>query len=252
MKKQLLAGLALLAAIPVSAMAADLGRPAPAPVYTKAPPPVMLYSWTGCYVGVNGGGLWARKTFTTTAAFGNFPAGSADGSLDISGGVFGGQVGCNYQFGSWVIGAQGDYDWSGASSSFNDLVFLTTDSVKVKSLASVTGRLGYAWDRFLLYAKGGGAWERDDYGAVAALVSLTASDTRNGWTVGGGGEYAFTDWLTGFAEYDYYDFGTKTETLVGTGGPVGGAGISVKETKSVAKVGLNIKFGWGGPVMSRY
>jgi len=245
MKKQLLAGFALLAAIPVSAMAADLGRPAPAPVYTKAPPPIMLYSWTGCYVGANGGGVFAHKTVTTTTAFGNFAIGDTEGTLDLSGGLFGGQVGCNYQFGSWVIGAQGDWDWSGASSSFNDLVFLTTDSVKVKSLASVTGRLGYAWDRFLLYAKGGGAWETDDYTATFGALSASVSDTRSGWTVGGGGEYAFTDWLTGFVEYDHYDFRTKSETFAGTFATI--TTVNVKETKDVVKAGLNIKFGWGGP-----
>ena len=246
MKKQLLVGAALLAAIPGAAMAADLSRPAPAPVYTKAPPP-MYYNWTGCYVGANGGGVWAHKNFTQVTT------GFSDGSVDFSGGLFGGQVGCNYQFSpSWVIGVQGDWDWASATGSFPDLLFTgVTESVKITSLGSVTGRLGYAWDRFMLYAKGGGAWETDNY-TVTGLAGLTAtaSDTRGGWTVGGGGEYAFNDWLTGFAEYDYYDFGTKSEALIGN---LGTASINVKETKSVAKVGLNIKFGgWGAPVMSRY
>jgi outer membrane immunogenic protein len=225
----------LLAAIPVSAMAADLGRPAPAPapVYTKAPPPMMLYNWSGCYIGANGGGVWANKTFTA-------PGGVAEGSVNINGGLFGGQVGCNYQFSSWVVGVQGDWDWSGSSNSFTDAISVGTDSVKIRSLASVTGRLGYAWDRVLLYAKGGGAWESDDYNATAGTA---VSDTRTGWTLGGGGEYAFTDWLTGFAEYDYYNFGTKGETFTGA---LAGFTANVKETKSVAKVGLNIKFGGGG------
>jgi outer membrane immunogenic protein len=248
MKKQLLAAAAILAAIPGSAMAADLSRPAPAPapVY-KAPPPV-YFSWTGCYFGGNGGGVWVRKTLTAAAGSG-FPVGTAEGSLDVNGGIFGGQVGCNYQVSAWVFGIQGDWDWSGASASVADPLFLGfSDSAKTKSLASVTGRLGYGWDRFLLYAKGGGAWERDDYSATFGVLTSTVSDTRSGWTVGGGGEYAFTDWLTGFAEFDYYDFGTRTENFVGTAGAFG---ISVKETKSVAKAGLNIKFGgWG--LMSRY
>jgi len=235
----------LLAAFPGLAMAADLGRPAaPAPVYTKAPPPVMLYNWTGCYVGGNGGGVFAHKSVTDPVS------GLSEGTLDIDGGLIGAQVGCNYQFSSWVIGVQGDWDWSGSSGSFNDLVFLgTTDSVKIKSLASVTGRLGYAWDRFLLYAKGGGAWESDDYSATFLGASSTASDTRSGWTVGGGGEYAFTDWLTGFVEYDHYDLGTKTENFTGA---LGTFSTNVQERKDVVKGGLNIKFGWGGPVVARY
>jgi hypothetical protein len=74
-------------------------------------------------------------------------------------------------------------------------------------LASVTGRIGYGWDRFLGYVKAGGAWENADYNGLASatgLVVSTTSATFGGWTVGIGGEYAFTDWLSGFVEYDYY------------------------------------------------
>jgi outer membrane immunogenic protein len=249
MKKVLLTGTALLTLVSGSAMAADLSRPAPAPVYTKAPPMMPAFSWTGCYIGGNAGGVWVDKTLTTSAAVtipgvGTFASGLGEGSINWSGGVAGGQVGCNYQVSSWVFGVQGDFDWSGASTSFTDTVFGTTDSIKVKSVASVTGRIGYAWDRFLVYAKGGGAWETDDYTASLAGLSATVSDTRNGWTVGGGGEYAFTDWLTGFVEYDFYDFGTKTESLTGTAGAAAVTiSTSVKETKSIAKAGLNFKFG---------
>lgn len=235
MKKLFLTGTALITLVSGSAMAADLSRPRPAPVYTKAPPAPALFTWTGCYIGGNGGGVFVRKEVSEVGT------GLSDGSVDFSGGLGGGQVGCNYQFSTWVVGIQGDWDWSGASGSFNNVLFPgEVDSAKVKSLASVTGRLGYAWDRFLLYAKGGGAWERDDYSATTGAFVSTASDTRTGWTAGGGGEYAFTDWLTGFVEYDFYDFGTNTENFSGTNGTFG---LRVKETKSVAKAGLNIKFG---------
>ena len=82
---------------------------------------------------------------------------------------------------------------------------------RIKSLATVTGRVGYAWDRFLGYVKGGGAWERDEYHVTIspATTVATAGETRSGWTVGVGGEYAFTDYLSGFVEYNYYDFGTR-------------------------------------------
>jgi outer membrane immunogenic protein len=80
----------------------------------------------------------------------------------------------------------------------------------------VTGRIGYAWDRVLGYVKGGVAWERDDItfaffptGAIA-----TVSDTRSGGTVGVGVEYAFTNRITGFVEYDYYQFGTSSDNFV--------------------------------------
>jgi opacity protein-like surface antigen len=82
---------------------------------------------------------------------------------------------------------------------------------KVKSLASVTGRVGYAWDRLLGYVRGGAAWERDEYWATTILLgtAYTARETRPGWTIGVGGEYAFTNVLSGFVEYNYYDFGTR-------------------------------------------
>jgi len=242
MKKILLAGTACLTLVSGSAMAADM-RPARAPVYTKAPIMAPAFSWTGCYVGGNAGGLWAKKDWTNT--------GVAESSVDISSWLAGAQVGCNYQVSTWVFGIQGDYDWTNASATATDAFFLaTTDQTKIKALASVTGRVGYAWDRFLGYVKGGGAWESDEYSVFSGLAISTASETRTGWTIGVGGEYAFTDWLTGFVEYNYYDFGTKSDSFAGT---FGTTIVAIKETKSVAKAGLNIKFGgWGGPVTSRY
>jgi outer membrane immunogenic protein len=233
MKKILLTGTALLTIVSGSAMAADLQRPAPAPapVYTKAPM-MPAFTWTGCYVGGNGGGLWAKKDWTNAAL-------GAESSVSISSWLAGAQVGCNYQVSTWVFGIQGDYDWTNASGSAADNTFAATDQTKIKSLASVTGRVGYAWDRFLGYVKGGGAWEQDEYTISSVGFATAASETRTGWTVGVGGEYAFTNWLTGFAEYDYYDFGTKSNTFAGLTFPI----INIKETKSVAKAGLNIKFG---------
>jgi outer membrane immunogenic protein len=255
MKKILLATVALTALVAAPAMAADLARP----VYKAAPPPpVYTYSWTGCYIGGNGGGVWVRKDYSLTAlaGIGGVPV-TGFGSHDASSGIGGVQAGCNYQFaGGWVIGIQGDYDWMRANGSHLDPFGLgTTQTSNAKSLASVTGRIGYAWDRFLGYVKGGGAWERDDYSwiipgpVVPGGVVLGASETRGGWTVGVGGEYAFTDWLTGFVEYDYYGFGTRN---VAFGiAPVTVANFDIKESKSVAKVGLNFKFG-GSPVVAKY
>jgi len=235
MKKMFLTSTALLALVSGSAMAADLTRPGPAPVYTKAPMMAPAFSWTGCYIGGNVGGLWAKKDWTDAAT------GFGESSVDVNSWLAGAQVGCNYQVSTWVFGVQGDYDWTNASATATDAFFLaTTDHTKIKSLASVTGRVGYAWDRFLGYVKGGGAWESDEYDISTPGFISTASETRTGWTVGVGGEYAFTDWLTGFAEYDYYDFGTKSDAFAGS---FGATTINIKETKSVAKAGLNIKFG---------
>jgi outer membrane immunogenic protein len=247
MKKILLAGSALLTVVSGSAMAADM-RPARAPIYTKAPMMAPTYNWNGCYVGGNAGGLWAKKDWSVSRT------GEANSSQDLNGGLAGGQIGCNYQVTTWVFGIQGDYDWTDVSGSAADVAFAgSMDHSNIKGLASVTGRVGYAWDRFLGYVKGGGAWENDDYSVTSITTGFTvatASETRGGWTIGIGGEYAFTDFLTGFVEYDYYDFGTKTNSFVGVGG--GTTLIDIKETKSVAKAGINFKFNPGGPVVAKY
>src|SRR5215217_5740709 len=203
------------------AAAADLGVRGPA--YKAAPPPAPYFSWTGCYIGGHVGGLWATKDWTATV---NDPIagfrGRAFGSHDADSGLGGVQAGCDYQFaGGFVVGVQGDYAWTDASGSSADLLNLgLTDRSRVRSLSSVTGRVGYAWDRFLGYVKGGGAWERDNYEMLTAagLVVASASETRGGWTLGVGGEYAFTPWLSGFAEYNYYDFGTRENRLLTAGG----------------------------------
>ena len=250
MKKILLGAVAMIA-LSSPAFAADL----PARVYTKAPvvAPVVTYNWTGCYIGGNTGGLWVRKDWrvTTTQA--------VIGGHDADGWLGGGQVGCNYQTGNWVFGVQGDYDWTNASGSSPDQVSpVLYDRSRVDGLGSVTGRVGYAFDRFLPYVKGGIAWERDRYDTYFGPLTTqpgvtfsTASETRQGWTVGVGGEYAFWKALSAFVEYDYYDFGTKTNsfTVVTTGTQ---QFADIRERKSVVRVGLNWKFDFAQPVVAKY
>jgi outer membrane immunogenic protein len=241
MKKLLLGTVALAALIAGPATAADLARPAP--VYIPAAPVIVpVFTWTGCYAGGNVGGIWARTNWNDTI-LGDFGTNTASGAI---GGL---QAGCNFQVGGWVFGLQGDYDWTSATSdSASVLAVVLTDHSHIKSLASVTGRVGYAWDRFLGYVKGGGAWVQSDYGFLVAGVSVaTASATNSGWTLGVGGEYAFLNWLTGFLEYDYYDFkNSNASALVCTPAVCGGitaANVGVTTNISVIKAGLNFKFG---------
>ena len=184
---------------------------------------------------------------------------AAYGSHDANGWLGGVQAGCNYQIGGWVFGIQGDYDWANAEGNSSDALNTAffgvpyTDSSKVKSLASVTGRIGYAWDRFLGYVKGGIAWERDNYSiapGAAGFLSASASETRGGWTVGIGGEYAFTGNLSAFIEYDWYSFGTEPNLFLTPAG-LAFDYINIKENKSVLKIGVNWKFG-KGPVVANY
>jgi outer membrane immunogenic protein len=256
MKRFFASAIALTALAGAPAMAADL---AARPVYKAPPPPPPVYfSWTGCYIGGNVGGLWVNREFTDR--FVGDPFFGQTFNTNTSTWIGGVQGGCNYQFaGGWVVGIQGDYDWSGHTSNSNGVFFNNlTGSFTTKNLASVTGRVGYAWDRFLGYVKGGGAWERDDFFitfANGSVASLTGN-SRSGWTVGVGGEYAFTNYFTGFIEYDYYGFGNNSDNFVcGPNVCVGGAfPMDRKENKSVLKVGLNFLFGGAGkgPVAARY
>jgi outer membrane immunogenic protein len=243
MKKLLLAGAGLIALLGGSARAADLGRPGP--VY--APPVVVaVFTWTGCYVGGNGGVMWANSDWNDTV-LGDFGGNATSGAL---GGL---QVGCNYQVNGFVVGIQGDYDWTSFNTSVANgvpaaVAFGLTDQVQLKSLASVTGRAGHAWDRFLGYVKAGGAWLQGNYSfqTFGTPVAPTVSLTQTGYTVGVGGEYAFVNWLTGFIEYDYYNFNSSgSSTLVCTVAVCGirTSGVGVTTNINVVKAGLNFKFG---------
>jgi len=218
-------------------LAADM-----APLYKAPPPYVPAFSWTGCYSGGHLGGLWAQKDWTVAAP--TTPTGAVIGTNNPDGPVVGSQFGCNYQVGTWVVGVQGDGDWAHATGTTGDLIAAgMQDRSRIMWLASVTGRLGYTWNRFLGYVKGGGAWERDNYDVSFPNETIfsTATETRSGWTVGVGGEYAFWDFLTGFVEYDYYDFGTRTNAFTVV---VGGAQqfADIRERQSVVKAGFNLKF----------
>ena len=234
LKLLLLAGLWAVGLLGGVADAADL---AVAPIRT----PVAYFSWTGCYAGANVGALFANRAWSDQNP--GDPLFGTDFGRYTQGGILAGvQVGCDYQFGPWVAGVQADYDWAGGNahntppSTF--AFFALTDAAQLNSLASVTGRIGYGWDLFLGYVRAGGAWEASRYDLiVAGATAATATEHRGGWTIGIGGEYAFLDWLTGFIEYDYYDFGTHIATMNDV---VNGPGpLSFKTTMQTVKLGVN-------------
>ena len=193
MRRVLLTTVALIASATVTAVAADLPRamPAKAPAYV----PVAAYNWTGFYVGINGGYAWGSSRW-----------GGFAGNADPSGGMVGGTVGYNWQApGSpWVFGLEGDIDWADIKGSFTNVNCPTGCSTKLDWQATARGRIGYAWDRILPYITGGGA-----FGDVKASQGgfTGASDTRAGWTAGGGIEAALAGNLTGKIEYLHVDLG---------------------------------------------
>ena len=238
--KILLAGTALAALTVGSAVAADLGRPAP--VYTKAPPMVAAYNWSGFYLGINGGGGWGKSRF-------DFPGfGTTSGDFNTSGGFFGGTAGYNYQTGSWVFGIEGDGDWANIKGSANCPNPAFSCQTSDSWLATARGRLGFAADQWLIYGTAGGAFG-DVKMAVPGPVAFSGqSVTRAGWAAGAGIEYGFASNWSVKAEYLHIDLGSAT---CGVGNCSITSAANVPLRAELFRVGLNYRFG-GGPVVARY
>lgn len=177
--------LALIASAGFAA-AADLGsyEPPPAPIYTPAP----AFTWTGPYVGLQGGYGW----------------GTGDGWV---GGAY---MGYNFQTGTnWVLGIEGDINAANKSGGVNND---PNDSVSNTWDGSVRGRVGYAADRFLVYGTGGVL-----FGNVKGSNNITTeSTTKVGWTVGAGVEAALTDNVVGRVELRHKNLGSVDFGNIGT------------------------------------
>src|SRR5438132_3410479 len=238
MKKTIL-GAALLAALAGPAFAADM----PARPIAKAPPytaPAVVYNWTGFYIGGHVGGAFA----------GNNSLQSSDARF--LGGV---QAGFDYQFApNWVLGAEAQYSWLSGGNN-NSVIFPAGTAVSGRvadQIGSVTGRFGYTWGPALLYAKGGYAWRDGNtigmtVGGLPAAFT-TSGNSKDGYTVGAGLEYLFAPNWSAKAEYQYYNFGNTTVTA----GPADTLGARFRNDEHTVKVGVNYRFGWGGPSASRY
>src|SRR2546430_13408928 len=242
MMRKFLFATAALIALAGPATAADMRLP----VY-KAPPMVPVWSWSGCYVGGHAGGLWAKSKDWIVRTPGGAFYGQSLGEHALDSWLGGAQAGCDYQFaGGFVIGIQGDYAWANAEGSHDSAREIgVAYHSKVKSLASVTGRVGYAWDRLLGYVRGGAAWERDEYWATTILLgtAYTARETRPGWTIGIGGGDAFTKAPSRFVGYNYLDFGTRKNPFTPQVFGLGPAFAEFNGTKSVGDDGRNHRFG---------
>src|SRR5215475_1896597 len=177
---------ATLAGLAGSAIAADLSARAPAP-YQPPPAPPPVFSWTGCYVGANIGGGWASKSSNDVSGFVTGVPGADLGSHTASGVIGGGQIGCDYQAGIWVFGVQGMFEGSGMEGSNTQPSGLLVNNTTIPWLATVTGRVGItAAPTVLVYAKGGGAWVRDEFTLTAVGTGATLANTttnQSGWTV---------------------------------------------------------------------
>jgi len=250
MKQSLFAATAALVFAGSSALAADL--PVRSPVYKAAPP--SYFSWTGFYVGAYAGGSWGEHTITSgvpgVGFFDNNPFDSY--SIHGTGFLAGGTAGYNVQFSNLVLGAEIEGGYLGARKTTvvpdggdagDQLNF------KYGSYFVAAARLGLAFDRALVYAKGGGAWARvrhvegdlDLPGPVFdPNFSFNVAKTLSGFAVGGGIEWAWTHNWSIKAEYLFLDF----DDFIAR--DAGGRRYILENNIHTAKIGLNYRF--GGPV----
>ncbi|MGO9327635.1 MAG: TonB-dependent receptor domain-containing protein [Steroidobacteraceae bacterium] len=211
----------------------------PQPVATKAPPPT--FSWTGVYLGINGGYSFGGSDWTDGAT------GGSTGNFGTSGFLFGGTLGANYQIGAFVFGVEADGDWTktGGFGTFTATSLCAGGCLTNSNwLATARARFGYAFDRILAYGTAGAA-----FGNVQANFSNdpVSSTTEPGWTVGAGVEVALAANWTAKAEYLFVDLANGSCTTdCAIQNPIGLPlipNIAVKFNESIIRAGVNYKFG---------
>jgi outer membrane immunogenic protein len=215
------------------ASAADLGVPPPAPVYRPLPIPI----WNGCYFGGNIGGAWG-KVEASNVSIGGAVSKTNSG---VAGGI---QVGCDYQTGAWVIGLRDMFDGTSLSQSatFSTIPFTGTANSDTHWFDTLTARGGYlVIPNILLYVQGGAAWTDTDvtFANGAGTQLVTISNSRTGWTVGGGAEWMFAPQWSVFAEYNFMGFGTRSAAFASCSG---NCVLSVKGDIQDVLVGVNYYF----------
>ena len=276
-----------LAALPFGSVAQATDMP------VKALPPVAQgVNWTGFYVGGHIGYGWADKDFSLPdiagQKFGDCSGkhqecfdfsklGSPALSHKLAGLLGGVQAGFNLQSGAFVYGVEGELSWTGMKedslSKLGEFRFVNCwyDTRKeidlqahteVNWVATIAGRVGYAIDRVLIYAKGGVAFADQDYNWVVTkgskdLATAKFSDTRTGWIVGGGAEWKLGHNWSAKLEYNYMDFGTETlnvATSVCLNGQCSkkDVRVDIDEHMHVVKLGINYRFGMPGFVNANY
>jgi outer membrane immunogenic protein len=247
MKKLIYVLTTATALISAPALAADLPRKAPAYV-----PPPPIFSWTGFYLGIQGGGGFGEleRTLVTTGARFNH---------DTSGGLLGGTIGYNWQSGTWVFGVEADYAWADIGRSVTCFAAIAPGlrcGSSLESFGTARLRIGGAWDRVMIYGTGGFAFGDQGIFIEDTVTGERASRTRfaTGWTAGGGIEWAFAPGWSFKAEALYFDL--EPDRLSTVGRPVLAliepVGIDTSHTGVIIRGGINYRFNWGGPVVASY
>jgi outer membrane immunogenic protein len=243
-----------------AAVAADIPRPVP----IKSPAPVVVaYNWTGCYVGAGGGyGMWNQKSQYIDNIDGALGLPNDNGGRGWFGTV---QVGCDYQFGSnIVIGAFGDYDFSGIKGDMTVPAFVPAGigEEKLRNSWAAGGRIGWLpFQQLLVFVSGG--YTQAQFGQVDLNFATTgapttfslAKHTYSGWFLGSGYEYGI-GWLPGLfwkTEYRFADYSSDRSAIIvtATGASTGDFIDSHKYVQTIRSE-LVWRFNFGGPVVARY
>jgi outer membrane immunogenic protein len=252
MMKKFLLGTVGLIALGMAAGPASAADLAARPVYTKAPPMMAAYDWSGFYIGANGGWGSSHKCWDFTTPAGVFFA--AEGCHDATGGTAGGQIGYRWQANSWVFGLEAQGNWADFRGSNISLAFPAfSNQSKIDAFGLFTGQIGYAWNNALFYVKGGAAVVADRFSvntAVGNVLAATApDDTRWGGTVGAGIEYGFAPNWSAALEYDHLFMQDRLNTFTDTFGFFFGTD---RIHQDVDLVTARVNYRFGGPVVARY
>jgi len=241
MKRIILTAMLSLAATG-GALAADLPQPAPLPQAPAAYVPTVapVYNWGGIYLGINGGWGWGQTSWTTgtnaAATFGT----PLSWNTSSNGGVVGGTVGANFQWDALVLGVEGDWDYSAINTGTSSTICNGTGACQTGNnwLATFRGRVGWAVDRVLFYATGGGAFAN----VQTTFNGIQNTRSQAGWTAGAGVEWAFADNWTARAEYLYVDLGNYNGTCTTAACGPGGLPFSASLKENLLRAGVDFKF----------
>jgi outer membrane immunogenic protein len=220
------------------AAAADLSvPPTPVPVAPVASAPAAIFSWTGLYIGGHAGGGLGRSSWSD-------PVSGANNIFASGAGFVGGaQAGANLQFNRLVLGVEGDFSYAGLRGNGRDSL---GDSISTNTnwTSTVTGRVGAAFERLLVYGKGGVAFARDQ-NTFTDLAGNSASNAvmRTGSTAGAGLEYGINKNWSAKIEYDYLNFGPQSLNFTTPTMP----SYSTNADLNVQEIKAGVNFRFGGP-----
>ena len=252
MNRVVVACVALLALAGGSATAADLP-----PYYQPGPAYNPIYTWTGFYLGINGGGASSRNCWDVNNIFGIAGPDTAEGCHNATGGVVGGQVGYRWQSANWVFGLEAQGDWANLRGSNSPNLLqgaVGGDRTKIDAYGTITGQIGYAWNNVLWYVKGGAAVTDNKYSTFFTATGVEynqTSETRWGGAVGTGIEVGFAPNWSVAVEYDHLFMGTRNVDFFLAAAPFA-ATRTDRIRQDVDMVTVRVNYRWGGPFVPKY